>query len=70
MYYPETMEDRYLVPILVELRQYEKEVKFWDFMDSYWMRILMEVIVLVWESLKPKEQGFPYNDDHYGVSRA
>jgi len=32
------------------------------------MRILAVVIVLEWEPLKPKEQGFPFNDDHSGVS--
>jgi hypothetical protein len=67
MRHPETLEG---LMALVELRQYELEVRLWGLMDLYWMRILMEVIVLVWEPLKPKEQGFPYNDDHYGVSRA
>lgn len=72
MCYPETKKkiEIYKVNFLVELRSYRGEGYFWEYLDLYELRILMEVLVLKWESLKPKEQGFQHNDDHCWVSRA
>lgn len=53
----------------VELRSDRKEVHFREWIDLSEMRILVVVIVVQWEPVRPKGQGFPYNDDHYGVSR-